>query len=170
MPSNSNGFCVAMTRNGWSSLKVRPSTLTWASFIASSRADWVRGRGAVDLVGQDDVGEDRPALELEGPGLGVVDADADDVRRQQVRGELDAGEGQVEAAGQGPGQHGLAHAGGILDQQVPSAHQPDQHLGDGVRLAQEDPVDVVPQLGHSGQQRIVRQLKICFHKYRPFEQ
>ena len=49
-------------------------------------------RGAVDLVGKDDAVKDGPALELEGALLAVVYADADDVRRQQVRRALDAGE------------------------------------------------------------------------------
>ena len=48
------------------------------------------GRGAVDLVGQQDVGEDRSLLGAELAGLRVVDARADDVGRQQVGRELDA--------------------------------------------------------------------------------
>ncbi len=43
MPSNSKGFCVAMTMNGSSSLCVVPSMETCPSLIASSRADCVRG-------------------------------------------------------------------------------------------------------------------------------
>ena len=47
-------------------------------------------RGPVDLVGQDDVGEDRAPLELEVARLHVVDAHADNIRGEQVRRELDA--------------------------------------------------------------------------------
>ena len=43
MPSNSYGFWVASTRNGGPSGRVRPSTVTCRSAIASSKADCVRG-------------------------------------------------------------------------------------------------------------------------------
>jgi hypothetical protein len=60
------------------------------------------GRGAVDLVGQDEVGEDRARLELElrRPLLASVldDVGADDVGGHQVGRELDAAEGQVQAS------------------------------------------------------------------------
>ena len=115
------------------------------------------------------MGEDRPSLELESTGLGVVNADADDVRGQQVRGELDPGEGQFEAAGQGSGQHGLAHARGVLNQQVPAAYQPYQDLSDGVRLAQEDPINVLPQLGQPGQQGIIADTNVFGHGWRPLK-
>src|ERR687891_695143 len=39
----SYGFCVAMTRNGSGRRCALPSTVTWRSCIASSRAAWVRG-------------------------------------------------------------------------------------------------------------------------------
>ena len=43
MPSNSIGFCVAITRNGASSARVTPSLVTRRSAIASSSAACVRG-------------------------------------------------------------------------------------------------------------------------------
>ena len=59
------------------------------------------GRGAVDLVGEHHVGEDRAGPELELGALLVEDGGADDVRGQQVRGELDAAEGALKAIGPG---------------------------------------------------------------------
>ena len=58
------------------------------------------GRGAVDLIGKDDVGEDGAFDEPEGllPG-GVIllqDLGAGDVRGHQVRRELDTAEGEAE--------------------------------------------------------------------------
>ena len=55
-------------------------------------------RRTVDLVGEDEVGEHRAELDVEALGRGAVDAGADDVRRQQVGGELDAGERAAERA------------------------------------------------------------------------
>ena len=43
MPSWSVGFWVASTMNGGVSWWVVPSTVTWRSAMASSRADWVLG-------------------------------------------------------------------------------------------------------------------------------
>ena len=55
---------------------------------------------------------------------------------------LDPGQLDAEGGGQGPGQHGLAHAGDVLDEQVVAGqgrhhgdgHRPrgpEQHLGQG---------------------------------------
>ena len=54
------------------------------------------GRGAVDLVGEDHLREDRTGVEAEPAVLAVEDRHADDVRGQQVAGELDALELQPE--------------------------------------------------------------------------
>ena len=43
VPSYSIGFCVAKTKKGRAMACVTPSTVTWRSSIASSKADWVFG-------------------------------------------------------------------------------------------------------------------------------
>ena len=51
------------------------------------------GRGPIDLVGQHDVGEDRSPLELEDLSSRRIvgeDVGAGDVRRHEIRSELDA--------------------------------------------------------------------------------
>ena len=62
------------------------------------------GRRAIDLVGEDDVGEERAVQELEQPlagGLVLLEhLGAGDVRRHQVRRELNAAEAEVERVGQ----------------------------------------------------------------------
>ena len=75
-------------------------------------------RGAVDLVDDHDVGEDRARAELEACFALVVDLRADDVGRQQVGGALHARERAVDRPRQRPGQGGLADAGVILDEDV----------------------------------------------------
>ena len=52
--------------------------------------------GAVDLVGEHEVREERTRLEDELPAALLVDGDAGDVAGEQVARELDAREGQVE--------------------------------------------------------------------------
>ncbi len=100
------------------------------------------GRGPVDLVREDDVAEERARLEDELPGLPVVDGDAEDVGRQQVRCELDALEADPEGLGQSVRQRRLAHPGHVLDQEVPPGQQPDHRQPHHLGLAHEGPGDV----------------------------
>src|SRR5439155_22691709 len=58
------------------------------------------GGGAVDLVGQQEVGEDRPLLHREITAPLVVDHRADQVGGKQVGGELDAVERGRDRAGE----------------------------------------------------------------------
>ena len=62
------------------------------------------GGRAVDLVGQQDVAEDRARPEVERDGARIEDGRADDVGRHQVRGELDPPEraGRPAPPGSGP--------------------------------------------------------------------
>ena len=94
------------------------------------------GRGAVDLVGQDQLGEDRAGMKHEGFALAFVDGRAKDVGRQQVAGELNALVLQAQTAGQGVGQGGFAHARQVLDQQVAARQQATHGQADGVFLAE----------------------------------
>ena len=90
-------------------------------------------RGAVDLVHQHDVGEDRAGPELEARLALVVDLRADDVRGQQVGGALHARELAVDRARERARQGGLADARVVLDEDVPLAqHRHGQVLEDFV--------------------------------------
>src|SRR5690606_4269024 len=80
-------------------------------------------RRAVDLVGQDDLGHDRPGVELEGARGLVVDRDAGDVRGEQVRRELNALEGAARGPREGAGKHRLTDAGYVLDQEVAATEE-----------------------------------------------
>ena len=71
------------------------------------------GRGAVDLVGQEDGGEDGARVELPLMGLLVEDGHARDVAGQQVGGELDPRVRPGYDGRHGPGQGGLAGPGGF---------------------------------------------------------
>jgi len=76
------------------------------------------GRGAVDLVRQHEVAEDRSEVDRPLAGLGVIDLRAGQVGRQQVGSELDAPEGAADGAGQRLHGHRLGEAGHALDQHV----------------------------------------------------
>ena len=83
------------------------------------------GGGTVDLVGEDDVGEDRAALGGEFAAAGVIHEGADQVRGQQVGSELDAPEAGVDRLRQGGDGQCLGQARNALDQQMGVAQQPD---------------------------------------------
>src|SRR5262249_31180494 len=95
------------------------------------------GGGAVDLVAEDELGEDGAGPELEGLLVRVEDVGADDVGGHQVRGELDAFEGAVEEAGQDADEEGLGGAGDALDKDVAAGKQADQKAVDDLVLADD---------------------------------
>ena len=96
------------------------------------------GRGAVDFVGQQDVGEDRAAVHVErGRGL-VEDLRAEDVGRQEVDRELHAAELQVDGPGHGADQQRLGQSGHALQEQVSAGEQRDQHALDHLFLTDDD--------------------------------
>ena len=144
MPSISSGFWVARTKNGASSGKRWRATVTWCSCIASRRLDWVFGRRPVDLVGEDEVGEDRARLEAEDALAALLDEDvrAGDVCRHQVRRELDPVEGAVDDVADGPHEHRLAEPRDALEQDVAVGEQAGQRLADERGLADDDPADL----------------------------
>src|SRR5207245_636977 len=73
------------------------------------------------LVGQEDVGEDRALLDPERRGRRVVDARAEDVRRQEVRRELDALKPRGDRLRDRRGGKRLRDARHTLEQDVPAA-------------------------------------------------
>src|SRR4029079_16363168 len=96
------------------------------------------GARAVDLVGEDDLREDRARVEAERGAVAVEDRHADDVGRQQVGGELDALVVEPQQARARVAERRLADAGHVLDQQV--AAREDAGHGEAVLalLAQDD--------------------------------
>ncbi len=97
-------------------------------------------RRAVDLVGENDLREDRPLHETQRAGAVILveDLRAGDVGRHQVGRELDALEAQVENLRQRLDQQRLREAGHAGDQAVAAAKQRHQHLVDDVVLADDD--------------------------------
>ena len=145
VPSSSIGFWVASTRKGRGS---GPGDAVDGHLPLFHRLE--QGRlgaraGAVDLVGQHDLGDKRPGAELEVAAFLVEDADAHDVGGQQVGRELDALEGAAERARQRLGQHGLADARHVLQQDVALAEQGDQQEVDDLLLADDDAADIGAQ-------------------------
>src|SRR5919109_647619 len=101
---------------------------------------------AVDLVHEDDVGEDRPRPELEVPLPLVVDRQAGDVGGLQVRRALDPRRGRtVDALRDRPCKHRLRRARHVLQEHMAAAGEGGENEADLVLLAADDVLDVRKQ-------------------------
>ena len=76
------------------------------------------GTGAIDFVGQHELGEDRPRMKLKAAVSLFVDRHAKNVGGQQVTGELNALKLQSQYTCQGLREGGFPHARDIFDQQM----------------------------------------------------
>ena len=105
-------------------------------------------RGAVDLVGEQEVREDRPGPERHRPSLGPVlqDVAAEDVARHQVGRELHPAKLDAEELGERLHQGRLADAGDAFEQHMPPAEDGDEHQPVQRRLAQQDAVELFEHL------------------------
>ena len=99
-------------------------------------------RRPVDLVGEQEVAEDGPEVDVERAVLRPVDARADQVARHQVRGELDPVEGAAEDLGGRLDRERLGQAGDALEQQVAVGEQADEQPLEHRVLAGDDALDL----------------------------
>lgn len=102
------------------------------------------GGGAIDLVGENDGGEDGAFFEDKLLGVCVVDGDAGDVTGKEVAGELDAGEGAGERVGEG----GFADAGEVFDEEMTAGEQANDSALNDVVFAFDGAAHVGAQLIH----------------------
>lgn len=79
--------------------------------------------GAIDFVYQDDLGMDGTGAEFKFAGFLVKNRDAGNVAGQHIGSELDALELAADGPGQCFGQHSLADARHILDENVALTQQ-----------------------------------------------
>ncbi len=106
------------------------------------------GRRAVDLVGQQQVGEHRAQRGAELARLLVVDARAHQVGGHQVGRELDALEAAAHGARQGLDGERLGQPGHAFDQQVALGQQRHQHAFQETVLADDDTLGLVEDALH----------------------
>ena len=133
------GFCVASTvKSGGSEYVWVPSETEPLFHDLQERGLGLR-RGPVDLVGQQDRGEDRPPAQLEGLRGELKDLGTQDIGRHQVRRELDPLELRVEQPREALRQQGLAQTGYPFEQHMAARVQRGQKLIEHVVLSEEDP-------------------------------
>ncbi len=127
------------------------------------------GRRAVDFVGQHEVGEDRAFARGEAAGLRIVNLRADDVGRQHVRRELQAGELHVDArCASDFHRECFGQAGHAFEQHVAVGQQADDQPLDQIFLADDDFADFVEQRRHKRAgflDGFVNCVNSCAHRY-----
>ena len=105
----------------------------------------LRGR-AVDLVGEQEVAEDRAFLGVEAARVGPVDPRPDEVARHEVGRELDAPERAPEDGRRRLDRQRLREAGHALDQEMASGDEADEHALEHLVLAGDDALDLDERL------------------------
>ena len=106
------------------------------------------GRRAIDLVGEQQVGEDRAERGRELAGARIVDARADQVGRHQVGRELDPLEGAAQRLRQRLDGQRLGQPRHAFDQQVALRQHRDHDALEEVVLADDDALDLVEHALH----------------------
>ena len=101
------------------------------------------GGRAVDLVGEQQVGEDRAVLGPERAVAGLPDARADEVGGQQVGRELDAAERAAQHGGERAHGQRLGQARHALEQHVAAGQQRDEQALEHRVLADDDALALV---------------------------
>ena len=113
--------------------------------------------GAVDFVGHQKLGEDRSLDEAKTapPGFALLHhLGAEDVRRHQIRGELDPLVVEPENRAEGFHQLGLAEPGESDEQSVTAREKGDKGLFDNLLLAEDHPADAVAHHRHAVAERL----------------
>src|SRR5579883_18877 len=102
--------------------------------------------GSINLIGQDDLGDDRAGAILELLLTLIVDRNAGHIAWEEVWGELNASKCAADRAGKSLGEDGLPDAGNVLDQHVSLAEQRDKSELDFVVLPDDDLFDITDHL------------------------
>ena len=112
------------------------------------------GRGAVDFIGQNEIGEERSAPGGESAGLRIVDLGADQVGGEQVGRELEAGEFDAEAGRQRFDRESFGEAGDAFEEDVAVGEEPDDEPFDEILLAYDDLAEFAEERSDKGAGRL----------------
>jgi len=111
------------------------------------------GGRTVDLVGENDVREDRSALDRELPGRLIVDLSPQHVRWKQIGRELDAMERGIDRLSERSHRERLGETGHTLEQHVAAGEQADEQSVDHVVLADHATRDLPRDVLHESRIR-----------------
>ncbi len=117
------GFWVARTRKGAGRRKVSPPIGDLAFLHGFEQGGLDFGGSTVDFVRQHDIMKKRSLFYGKFTCLGMIDLGSQNIRGQQIRGELDAFERGVYGLGQGFDSERLGQAGNTFEQNVAFGEQ-----------------------------------------------
>ncbi len=103
-------------------------------------------RRAVDLIGEEEVAEDRAFLRVEATRVRSVDPRSDEVARDEIGRELNALEAAAEHRGRRLDRQRLRETGNALDQQVAARDEADEHAFQHLVLTGDDALDLDERL------------------------
>jgi len=130
-----------MTMNGDGNGLAVPAIVTCRSSITSSNLEQSGlglGGRAVDLVGQQQVRENRPRPKRELAAVLLIHQLAGHVGRHEIGGELNARHLDTQRGGNSFDEQGLGDAGNTLEQHVTIGEQRRQKTGQHLLLANDD--------------------------------
>ena len=131
--------------------RVRLAAQRHAPFLHSLQQRRLRlGRGTVDLVGEQQLGEDRSLGQREARRLEVEQVRPQYVARHQVGGELDAPEIEPDRAREGLREQRLGGARRAFEQHVAAGEQRDRHHARQIGLADHRLGDLCLDRGPEG--------------------
>lgn len=116
--------------------------------------------GAVDLIGKQEIAENRPLTHAPFAAAGVVDVGTEQIRWQQVGGELNAPEAAAHGSGKGLDGKGLGQPRQPFEQQVAIGEEGDQQGLDQLLLTHQDTLHLPAEIVQEG--AILRDLLLDF--------
>ena len=146
MPSDSIGFCVAITMNGNGTSYVVPPIVTCCSCMTSSSADWTLAGARLISSASRKLQNTGPSSVSNEAGVGSVHARADEVGGDQVGGELDPAVGTAEYRREGLDGECLGQSGDSFEQDVAAGEQADQQPLEHRVLPDDHAFDLVKRL------------------------
>jgi len=112
--------------------------VAWRSSIDSKKRRLRLWRRPVNLISQQDIREYWSAPQIEGGRRHIEDICPRDVRRHQIRSELNAVEAGIDNARKGFDGQRFRRSRHTFDQRMPLGQNSNQYLFDGVFLANDD--------------------------------
>ncbi len=127
VPSYSTGFWVATTKNGSASVQALAFDRHLALLHRFQQGCLGFGWRTVDLVGKQQLGEDRTLAQPKLTGVEIIDVRAEDIGGHQVGRELNPLELGLHQQRNGFRHQGLRGTGYAFEQHMPAREQGDQH-------------------------------------------
>ena len=155
MPSDSIGFCVAMTRNGCGTGCVSWPIVTWRSCITSSSADCTFAGARLISSASRKLQKTGPSSVSKSAELGRKTRVPTRSDGHEVRRELDPLEAAAEHLRGGLDRQRLGEAGHALDQEVAAGEQADEDALEHRVLPGDHPLDL--------EQRLLEQLALLLY-------